>query len=187
MKPVKRISWHEYFMTLAKITSLRSSCNNRKIGAVIVQNRRVVATGYVGSGPGAPHCSDQGPNFCLRRHKGIGDIDKYNFCPSIHAEANALAQAARLGISVSGADLYCTLAPCYTCLKQASSSGICKIYYEIPYTSNNAERDQHWMEAAVRELQIVEYAQIKISEETMAQVIAIMQPNSSRRRMKPTN
>lgn len=97
---MNRPSWHEYLMLLAKLLSVRSTCNSRKVGAVIVRNNRVLATGYNGAVHGAPHCIDQGPEFCLRRRIGAHDADKYNYCISSHAEVNAVDQAARFGISL---------------------------------------------------------------------------------------
>ena len=95
---VYRPDWHEYFMLIAKIVALRSGCNSRPTGAVIVKDKRILATGYNGPMPGAWHCTDKGSTYCFRREKGIPDIDKYNFCRASHAEANAIAQAARFGI-----------------------------------------------------------------------------------------
>ena len=129
---MNRPSWHEYFMLLAKLLSVRSTCNSRKVGAVIVRSNRVLATGYNGAVHGAPHCIDQGPEFCLRRRIGAHDADKYNYCISSHAEVNAVDQAARFGISLEGASLYCTLEPCNWCFKQLIQAGVGEIYYEEP-------------------------------------------------------
>ena len=180
-----RAPWHEYFMLLAKMVALRSGCNSRPSGAVIVKDKRILATGYNGPMPGAWHCTDRGPGYCFRREKGIPDIDKYNFCRATHAEANAIAQAARFGISVEGADLYCTLAPCYVCLKLIASAGIKAVYYEYDYGSRDFQRDSFWREA-IREAGLREFKQIKVSEEVLAQLAEILPYPTSKRRLAPT-
>jgi dCMP deaminase len=140
-----RPNWHEYFMVIAKICSSRSTCLSRPTGAVIVKNKHILATGYNGAMPGVSHCTDE--EECFRRRHNIPDIDKYNFCRATHAEANALAQAARYGIAVEGAVLYTTLAPCYVCLKLLATSRITEIYYEHQYESLSPERDRFWQQA----------------------------------------
>ena len=132
---MNRPSWHEYFMMVAKLVSVRSTCNSRKIGAAIVRHNRVLATGYNGAVHGAPHCIDRGPDFCLRRSIGAHDADKCSSCISSHAEVNAIDQAARFGIPLDGASLYCTLEPCNWCFKQLIQAGIREIYFEEPYNS----------------------------------------------------
>jgi len=182
---MKRPPWQEYFMLLAKMVALRSGCNSRPSGAVIVKDKRILATGYNGPMPGAWHCTDRGPEYCFRREKGIPDIDKYNFCRATHAEANAIAQAARFGISVEGAELYCTLAPCYVCLKLIASAGIKAVYYEYDYESRDFERDRFWREA-IREAGLSEFRQVRVSEETLASLSEILPYPTSKRRLKPT-
>ncbi len=181
-----RAPWHEYFMLLAKIVALRSGCNSRPAGAVIVKDKRILATGYNGPMPGAWHCTDRGPGYCFRREKGIPDIDKYNYCRATHAEANAIAQAARFGISVQGADLYCTLAPCYVCLKLIASAGIKAVYYEYDYGTRNFERDAFWKKA-IQEAGLEEFRQIKVSEEVLAQLEELLPYPTSKRRLAPTD
>nr|WP_269451057.1 dCMP deaminase family protein [Thermodesulfatator autotrophicus] len=180
-----RAPWHEYFMLLAKIVALRSGCNSRPSGAVIVKDKRILATGYNGPMPGAWHCTDRGPGYCFRREKGIPDIDKYNFCRATHAEANAIAQAARFGISVEGASLYCTLAPCYVCLKLIASAGIKEVYYEHDYGSRDFERDQFWKEA-IKEAGLKKFEQVIVSEEVLTQLQEILPYPTSKRRLAPT-
>ena len=182
---MKRPSWHEYFMLLAKIVALRSGCNSRPSGAVIVKDKRILATGYNGPMPGAWHCIDRGPGYCFRREKGIPDIDKYNYCRATHAEANAIAQAARFGISVEGAALYCTLAPCYVCLKLIASAGIKEVYYEYDYGSRDFARDKFWQEA-IKEAGLKAFSQVKVSPEVLAQLEEILPYPTSKRRLPPT-
>ncbi len=182
---MSRPPWPEYFMLLAKMVALRSGCNSRPSGAVIVKDKRILATGYNGPMPGAWHCTDRGPGYCFRREKGIPDIDKYNFCRATHAEANAIAQAARFGISVEGAELYCTLAPCYVCLKLIASAGIRAVYYEYDYESRDFERDRFWREA-IAEAGLEEFRQITVSEETLRSLSEILPYPTSKRRLQPT-
>ncbi|WP_022853792.1 deoxycytidylate deaminase [Thermodesulfatator atlanticus] len=182
---MKRAPWHEYFMLLAKIVALRSGCNSRPSGAVIVKDKRILATGYNGPMPGAWHCTDRGPGYCFRREKGIPDIDKYNYCRATHAEANAIAQAARFGISVEGASLYCTLAPCYVCLKLIASAGIKEVYYEHDYGSRDFERDKFWQDA-IAEAGLEKFEKVVVSEEVMKQLQEILPYPTSKRRLAPT-
>ncbi len=188
--PKIRPSWHEYFMLIAKIVSSRSTCNSRPTGAVIVKDNHILATGYNGAMPGAQHCSDQPPldgePFCFRRAQGVPDIDKYNFCRASHAEANAIAQAARYSISLEGATLYVTLAPCYVCLKLIATARIRAIYYEHPYESVSPERDRFWKNA-VREAGIEEFQQLLISPRTYEYILSDIQEITSRRRTRATS
>lgn len=142
-----RPSWNEYFMFMAKVASTRSTCNSRPTGCVIVNDKRIIATGYNGSMAGVEHCTDRGPDFCYRRSLNVPDGDKYNYCRSVHSEANAVAQAAKNGVSLLGATAYLTLAPCYVCLKLLASCGVTAIYYEHEYESNAVDRDRLWKEA----------------------------------------
>lgn len=145
-----RLEWKEYFMALAKLAATRSGCNSRPTGAVIVINNRVIATGYNGSLPGQLQCTDSGKGFCVRRSIERDDSGekKYRDCISIHAEQNAINQLAVCGGDPKGADLYCTLFPCIHCLKNMASVGIRRVYYEMPYESDDSERDKYWLERA---------------------------------------
>ena len=138
-------------MLIAKLVSTRSTCNSRPTGAVLVKDRQILATGYNGSMPGAPHCSDQvmadGSPYCHRRALNIADVDKYNYCRASHAEANAIAQAARYGVAIKGATLYVTLQPCFVCLKLLATAQIKGIYFELAYESDDAARDEFWQQA----------------------------------------
>jgi dCMP deaminase len=188
--PRNRPSWHEYFMLIAKIVSSRSTCNSRPTGAVIVKDNHILSTGYNGAMPGAPHCIDgpeiDGKPYCYRRALGVPDIDKYNFCRASHAEANAIAQAARYGIRIEGATLYATLAPCYTCLKLIATARIRAIYYEHPYDSSTPERDAFWSRA-VQEAGIETFEQLIISSETYDYILAGIRGVTSKRRLAATD
>lgn len=115
-----RINRHEMHMWNAYIASLRSTCNRAQVGAVIVQDGRVVSSGYAGAPSGLPHC---GPECNLSQ-----PCDR-----TVHAEAGAITYAARVGISTQGATLYCTHCPCLECAKLIINSGIQNVYYETPY------------------------------------------------------
>jgi len=175
-----RPDFNTYFMLLAKIASLRSGCNSRPTGAVIVKDKRVISTGYNGSIPGVDQCVDHGETYCHRRESGAPDIDKYNTCPSIHAEANAINQAAKFGVSVDEAVMYCTLAPCYICLKNIKSVGIWKVYYELKYESDDKERDGLWSNFARIGL---DCEQISIPSNVAAHVYGQLLSETSYRRL----
>ncbi len=186
---LRRPNWHEYFMLIAKIVSSRSTCNSRRVGAVIVKDNHILATGYNGAMPGVEHCIDHPPvngrPYCFRRQLNVPDIDKYNFCKASHAEANAIAQAARYGISIEGATLYTTLAPCYVCLKLIAMARIKAIYYEHPYESSNQQRDEFWHQA-VKDAGIEVFEQLTISPETYEYILSDIRDVTSRRRTEAT-
>lgn len=140
---MNRPSWDEYFILQAKLASIRSTCNSRPQGAVLVRDHRVIATGYNGALTGREHCSDHGPEYCHRRSQGISDAKKDRACCSAHAEANALAMAARFGISTLGAECYCTTRPCAVCQKLLFQAGILCCFYELDYD----EEDQGYKQA----------------------------------------
>jgi len=179
-----RPSWDEYFMVMAKAASTRSTCNSRPTGAVLVRDKRILVTGYNGAVPGAPHCTDQispdGAPFCFRRSCGAPEKDKYNYCRSAHAEANAIAQAARTGVSVLGATAYVTLAPCYVCFKLLAVAGIKGIFYELGYKSEDEFRDQHWA-MAFEQSNVEHCTQLKLSHDVVTQVVGAMKGITSRR------
>lgn len=175
-----RPSWDTYFMALAKLAASRSTCLSRPTGAVIVKDKQILSTGYNGSMPGVAHCSDEGQ--CYRRSIAAADDGKYDFCRSIHAEANAIALAAREGVSVRGATIYMTLFPCYVCTKLMVRSGIKEIAYEFGYDSKNANRDKHWRE--VIEGANIKIRQVKLSKDDKKWFKDFLDDDTSRRRMK---
>ncbi len=177
-----RPNWQEYFMVIAKICSSRSTCLSRPTGAVIVKDKHILTTGYNGAMPGAAHCSDEGE--CFRRKANIPDIDKYNFCRATHAEANALAQAARYGISVAGAVVYTTLAPCYVCFKLLATSHISRVYYEHYYESQSPARDKFWSQV-IKDYGI-ELIKLKVSDAAISKTHEHLQYPTSVRRLKAT-
>jgi len=125
--------WDARFMELAEVISSWASCyqQDRKIGAVIVKNKRIVTTGYNGAPAGIKTCVERGE--CLRKKMGIASGTKHEICYAIHAEQNAIIQAARLGSSIEGATLYCTHQPCVICAKMIVNSGISRVVYKHGY------------------------------------------------------
>jgi dCMP deaminase len=174
----KRPTWDEYFMILAKMAATRSTCISRPTGAVIVKNKQVLSTGYNGSMPGIAHCTDEGA--CFRRSSGAGDAGKYDNCRSAHAEANALAQAAKNGINVDGATAYVTLYPCYVCTKLLVQSGIKKVFYEYEYKSTDSKRDKLWEEALKQAG--LEIGKVKLSDTAVFKTMVSLLSSTSWRR-----
>jgi len=176
-------------MLIAKLVSTRSTCNSRPTGAVLVKDRQILATGYNGSMPGAPHCSDQvmpdGSPYCHRRALQIADVDKYNYCRASHAEANAIAQAARYGVAIKGASLYVTLEPCFVCIKLLATAQIEKVFFEVSYESRDGVRDAFWKDA-VKEAGFTIFQQLSISEGTLAYILPSLEKITSRRRLPAT-
>jgi dCMP deaminase len=120
----QRPSWDEYFMMMAYLASTRSTCLRRRVGAVIVKDRRLLATGYNGAPKGLPHCLEIG---CLREELQIPAGERHELCRATHAEQNAIAQAASFGVSIEGATIYTTCQPCSLCAKLLINSGIAVI------------------------------------------------------------
>ncbi len=125
-----RPSWDEYFMQIVELIKTRSTCIRRQVGAVIVKDKRILATGYNGAPVGCKHCSEVG---CMRERLNIPSGQRHELCRAIHAEQNAIVQAAYSGISVSGATLYVTNQPCVLCAKLAINAGIVRIVFNGEY------------------------------------------------------
>ncbi|HEY3375674.1 MAG TPA: cytidine/deoxycytidylate deaminase family protein [Candidatus Aquicultor sp.] len=125
-----RPSWDEYFMNIARQVSERSTCIRRKIGAVVVRDKRILTTGYNGAPSGIRHCYDVG---CLRQERGIASGERHELCRGLHAEQNAIIQAALYGVAVRGGSIYCTHQPCSLCAKMLINAGILEILYVEGY------------------------------------------------------
>jgi len=125
-----RPSWDEYFIDIARLVSKRSTCLRRKVGAIIVKQRRVLATGYNGTPTNITHCEETG---CLRESLGIPSGQRHELCRGLHAEQNALLQASLYGISLEGASLYCTTQPCVICVKMLINAGIKEVVIRDGY------------------------------------------------------
>ena len=119
---MKRLPWDLYFMEIAKIVAKRSTCPRKHVGAVIVKDKQILSTGYNGSLPGLPHCTDVG---CM--------IENGHCVRTVHAEANAIVQAAKHGIKIEGATIYVTASPCWNCFKLIASAGIRRIVFDEFY------------------------------------------------------
>jgi dCMP deaminase len=125
-----RPSWETYFMDIASLVARRSTCLRRSVGATIVKDKRILSTGYNGAPSGIRHCLETG---CLREQMGLASGERHELCRGIHAEQNAIIQAALHGVSIKDADLFCTNLPCSICAKMLINAGIRKIYYRSGY------------------------------------------------------
>ena len=125
-----RPSWETYFMGITELVAGRSTCLRRKVGAVIVKNQRILTTGYNGAPSSIAHCIETG---CLREKLKVPSGERHELCRGIHAEQNAIIQAACHGVSIKGADLFCTNLPCSICSKMIINAGIRKINYQEGY------------------------------------------------------
>ena len=125
-----RPDWGPYFMEIARIVSMRSTCLRRNVGAVIVKDKRILASGYNGAPSGLKHCAEVS---CLREKMNVASGERHELCRGLHAEQNAIIQAAYHGVSINGAELYCTHLPCSICIKMLINAGIQEIYYEEGY------------------------------------------------------
>lgn len=126
----ERPSWDEYFMKLANEVATRTTCMRRAVGAVVVKDNRILATGYNGVPSGLRHCSEVG---CLRQELGIPSGQRSEICRGLHAEQNAIIQAARFGPMIDGAKIYVNTQPCIICAKMIINAGIEEIIYQNPY------------------------------------------------------
>ena len=122
--------WDEYFMQVVHLVKTRSTCLRRKVGAVIVKDKRILATGYNGAPIGCRHCEEVG---CLRQKLNVPSGERHELCRAIHAEQNAIVQAARAGTSIDGATIYVSAQPCVICAKMLINSGIKRIVFEGDY------------------------------------------------------
>lgn len=144
-----RPSWPEYFMSITKMVAKRSTCLRREVGAVLVKDKRILATGYNGAPSGLKHCKEVG---CLREDLSIPSGMRHELCRGLHAEQNVIIQAAYHGISIKGATLYCTNKPCVICSKMIINAGIEKVYCEESY--DDPLSDQMFGEAGIELLRL---------------------------------
>ncbi len=127
---VERPSWDEYFVLIVAQVATRSTCLRRRVGAVIVKDKRILATGYNGAPSGIRHCAEVG---CLREAGGIVSGQRHELCRGLHAEQNSIIQAALHGVSIQGATIYTTHQPCVLCAKMIVNSGIVRVCFLNPY------------------------------------------------------
>jgi dCMP deaminase len=131
-----RPSYDEYFMKMAHVVSKRSTCLRRKVGAILVKERHILSTGYNGAPKGLKHCCETG---CLRDDLNIPSGERHELCRGLHAEQNAIIQAAVFGVSIKGSILYCTNTPCVVCVKMLINAGVTEIIYAGEYPDKLAK------------------------------------------------
>jgi dCMP deaminase len=157
----------EYFMLLAVATRERAACLRRHVGAILVADQRIIATGYNGTPTGFPNCDEGGCHRCAhpeRYEQGRG----YDVCICVHAEQNAVLQAAKLGYSVHGARCYTTLRPCFGCLKELYQAGVAGVRYLNSWApSDPVERDAYRALLAEMDARGVEVTQLELSEQLL--------------------
>lgn len=132
-KTNSRPSWETYFMEITFLVAKRSTCLRRVVGALIVKDKRILTTGYNGAPTGIKHCVEIG---CLREKLNVASGENHELCRGIHAEQNAIIQAALHGVSIKNAGLFCTNLPCSICAKMIINAGINKIYYASGYADS---------------------------------------------------
>ncbi|MGC9337560.1 MAG: deoxycytidylate deaminase [Candidatus Cloacimonadia bacterium] len=132
----ERPLWNDYFMQIAQIVSSRSTCLRRQVGAIIVSNNQILSTGYNGAPKGVPHCESTG---CLREKLNVPPGERHELCRGVHAEQNAIIQAAVNGVSIKDATMYCTHQPCSICAKMIINAEIKTVYVGEPYPDKLAE------------------------------------------------
>ena len=135
MSKGERPHWDAYFMEIAGIVAKRSTCVRRNVGALIVRDRRILSTGYNGAPSGLAHCGDLG---CIRETRNVASGERHELCRGLHAEQNAIIQAAYHGVSIKGATLYSTHLPCAICVKMIINAGILEVLYLEGYPDDLA-------------------------------------------------
>lgn len=133
---MNRPTWDEYFMEIARLVASRSTCLRRQVGAVMVKDKNILATGYNGTPTGIRHCAEVG---CLRQQLNVPSGERHELCRGLHAEQNAIIQAAKHGTSIEGATLYCNTMPCIICSKMVINAGIKRVVYLSGYPDQLAE------------------------------------------------
>ena len=131
-----RLSWSEYFMGITSLAAERSTCHRRRVGAIAVKGKRILATGYNGAPRNMKDCLELG---CLRQKMNIPSGERHELCRGLHAEQNVIIQAAVHGVSLEGATLYCTHQPCLICTKMIINCGFIEVFYASGYPDTMAE------------------------------------------------
>ncbi|HDN97950.1 MAG: cytidine deaminase [Candidatus Omnitrophota bacterium] len=137
MQKIERPDWDRYFMEIAELVSKRSTCLRRKVGAVIVKDKRILATGYNGAPTGLPHCDEVG---CIREKLKIPSGERHELCRGLHAEQNAIIQAAYHGVSIKDSVMYVTCHPCSVCVKMIINAGIKEVVIKEGYPDKLASQ-----------------------------------------------
>ena len=125
-----RMPWPDYFMNITYLVGERSTCLRRRVGAVAVKDKRILATGYNGAPSGVAHCGEIG---CLREQQRVPSGERHELCRGLHAEQNVIIQAAMHGISLTGATIFCTTQPCFICAKMLINCGIEEVFFVEGY------------------------------------------------------
>ncbi len=133
---MNRPKWNDYFMKITEDVSERATCVKRKVGAIIVKNNRILSTGYNGAPKGFDHCTD---DTCIRKQMNVPSGQRHELCRGLHAEQNAIVQAAVHGVSIEGSTMYCNYQPCAICVKMIINAGIIKLVYAGGYPDELAE------------------------------------------------
>ena len=133
----ERPSYDKYFMEMAHVVSKRSTCLRRKVGAILVKDKHILSTGYNGAPKGIKHCSEVG---CLRKQLKVPSGERHELCRGLHAEQNAIIQAAVFGISIKNSILYCTNTPCIVCVKMLINAGVEEIIFSGDYPDELAKK-----------------------------------------------
>jgi len=134
---MKRPAWDEYFLKITADVSERATCVKRKVGAIIVKDNRILSTGYNGTPKGFKHCEELG---CLRKEMGVPSGHRHELCRGLHAEQNAIIQAAVHGVKIEGGTLYCNYQPCVICAKMMINAGLKKLVYTGGYPDELAKQ-----------------------------------------------
>ena len=153
MTSEKRPTVDEYFMKMAHLAASRSTCLRRKVGAVITKDKRVLSTGYNGAPKGLPHCEEVG---CVRKNKNIPTGERHELCRGVHAEQNAIIQAAVFGTSIKNGKIYTTNHPCVVCAKLLINSSITEIIYDDDYIDELAKEVLSQSNVKVRQFKLKE-------------------------------
>ncbi|MDD2499778.1 MAG: cytidine/deoxycytidylate deaminase family protein [Geobacter sp.] len=130
-----RPTWDQYFIDITLLVATRATCLRRQVGALLVKDRNILATGYNGTPSGIRHCEETG---CLRERLKVPSGERHELCRGLHAEQNAIIQAARHGVNIDGSTLYCTTMPCIICTKMLINAGIKRIVYAEGYADELA-------------------------------------------------
>ena len=155
---MSRLTWSQYFMGITSLAAERSTCCRRKVGAIAVKGKRILATGYNGAPRNMQDCLTLG---CLRQKMGIPSGERHELCRGLHAEQNVIIQAAVHGISLEGATLYCTHQPCLICTKMIINCGFTEVFYASAYPDSMGEAMM--LEAGVA-MQLLEIAPLPVTD-----------------------
>ncbi|MBU0502689.1 MAG: cytidine/deoxycytidylate deaminase family protein [bacterium] len=134
---MNRPSWDDYFLKITNDVSERATCMKRSVGAIIVKENRILSTGYNGSPKGFKHCEEVG---CIRKEMGVHSGERHELCRGLHAEQNAIIQAAVHGVEISGATMYCNYQPCAICAKMMINAGLARLVYVGGYPDELAKQ-----------------------------------------------